>query len=154
MEERGSRGDVRGVGEHGQVSPTRSRAGAPALHTTSAAPPDQDGNIRCPELEARTRRRTESRGASSRHTRVDTPEIETSTYHKECRTAKCFRFSAVSMLIKDRETCARSTATSFACHVHPSARQYYLCTEVFVIFGSFQLILHVGRVNEYFSWHL
>ena len=36
----------RGVRQHGQVSPTRSRPRPPALHTTSAAPPDQDGNVR------------------------------------------------------------------------------------------------------------
>ena len=87
----------RGVRQHVQVSPARSRPRVPALHTTSAAPPDQDGNVRCPELDARTRRRAVSRCLShcSTHQRR-----ESKTHHKEGRARPRASGSAQSVCIE------------------------------------------------------
>ena len=111
----------RGVSEHGQVSPARSRPRVPALHTISAAPPDQDGTVRCPDLDARTRRRT-SRGASlcsnTREPRVqNSPQKRLSSELGHVLPVQRSRY-----VTKDRVKRTRSTATSSACHVHPRAR--------------------------------
>ena len=53
-EEGGEGGWSDSTGKFRPPGPTRVR---PPLNITSAAPPDQDGNVRCPELDARTRRR-------------------------------------------------------------------------------------------------
>ena len=85
----------RGVRQHVQVSPARSRPRVPALHTTSAAPPDQDGNVRCPELDARTRRRMGSRCLSHCS---NTPETRVqNSPQRRSSSATRFRFRAVGV---------------------------------------------------------
>ena len=67
----------------------------PALHTTSAAPPDQDGNVRCPELDARTRRRMGSRCLSHCS---NTPETRVqNSPQRRSSSATRFRFRAVGV---------------------------------------------------------